>query len=143
MIDEDEDDDDAEPSSRGAGPGFSNLSAVRIDKWLWAARMYKTRSVASDACDAGHVKLNGSSTKPSKTVKKGDRVEANTPGGRKILEVVALAEKRGPASFAQQLYLDHSPPPPPKDLSGPDGRRDRGEGRPTKRERRLLDRLKR
>ena len=118
-----------------------NLSAVRIDKWLWAARMFKTRSSASAACNAGHIKLNGDSVKPSKTVKAGDMVDALTPGGERNLEVVALAEKRGPYEVAKQLYEDHTPPPPPKEEQQAVPRRERGAGRPSKRDRRLLDRL--
>ena len=64
----------------------SPITAVRIDKWLWAARMFKTRSAASTACTAGHVKMDGESVKPSKTVKPGDRVDVVTPGGLRNLE---------------------------------------------------------
>ena len=118
------------------------LERVRVDKWLWAARMFKTRSLATAACDAGHVKLNGSSVKASKAVKRGDHIEVVTPGGLRILDVIELLDKRGPATLAQQLFDDQTPPPPPKeerDITMP--RRDRGEGRPTKRDRRALDRL--
>ena len=118
-----------------------NLEAARLDKWLWAARMYKTRSAASTACKAGHVKLNGDSAKPSKSVRPGDRIEAVTPGGEKILEVVALLERRGPYEVAKQLYNDHTPPPPPKEEQIAVPTRARGQGRPSKRERRILERL--
>ncbi len=120
------------------------LERVRVDKWLWAARMFKTRSLASAACEAGHVKLNGASVKPSKPVKRGDHIEVVTPGGLRILDVLELLDKRGPATLAQQLFDDQTPPPPPReerDLAMP--RRDRGEGRPTKRDRRALERLMR
>ena len=94
--------------------------------------------MATDACSGGHVKLNGLGTKPSKKVRIGDEIEARTPGGLRIVEIVELSDKRGPAPVAQALYNDHSPPPPPKD---PVQRifRERGTGRPTKRERRKLD----
>ncbi len=118
------------------------LERVRVDKWLWAARMFKTRSLASTACDAGHVKLNGSSAKASKVVKRGDHIEVLTPGGLRILSIVELLDRRGPASLAQQLYEDHTPPPPPpeqRDVFMP--RRERGDGRPTKRDRRELERF--
>jgi len=118
------------------------LSEVRIDKWLWAARCFKTRPLAIAACNAGHVKLNGVSVKPAKTVRPGDNVEVRTPGGLRILEVVALAERRGPAKEAQGLYLDHSPPPPPKDMTAPLLIRERGTGRPTKRDLRLLKKMR-
>lgn len=124
--------------SHGPDP---NLEVARLDKWLWAARMFKTRSLASTACKAGHIKLNGDSAKPSKTVKPGDRIEAVTPGGEKILEVVALAEKRGPYEAAKLLYADHTPPPPPKEEQIAVPTRERGRGRPSKRERRILERL--
>lgn len=116
--------------------------SVRVDKWLWAARMFKTRSMATAACDAGHVKLNGSSAKASKAVRVGDTLDVTTPGGRKNLEVIKLGDKRGPATVAQTLYLDHTPPEPPKDPYRIDERRDRGLGRPSKRDRRELERLK-
>ena len=66
------------------------MQTVRIDKWLWAARLYKHRSMATRACAAGHVKLDGETVKASKAVRAGDRIEALTPGGRRIVEIVAL-----------------------------------------------------
>jgi len=119
-------------------------SIVRVDKWLWAARLFKTRSLAARACNAGHVKRNGSSVKSSKPVRPGDHLDVLTPGGRRVVEVVALAERRGPAAVAHTLYLDHTPPAPPRQeesiLAAP--RRLRGEGRPSKRDRRRLRRLR-
>ncbi len=117
------------------------MSSVRIDRWLWAARIYKTRSDAQAACAGGRVKLNDGDVKPATQVKPGDRVRAQAPRGLTILEVVALAEKRlGPAP-ARELYIDHSPPPPPQGpLEIPV--RDRGAGRPTKADRRALERLR-
>lgn len=109
-----------------------------MDKWLWAARMFKTRSLASAACGAGHVKLNGDSAKASKALRVGDALEVLTPGGERILDVVALAERRGPAKEAQLLYVDNTPPPPPKDESIPAVMRERGAGRPSKRDRRRI-----
>jgi len=122
---------------------MSELTAtVRIDKWLWAARMFKTRSAASDACAAGHVKIAGDSVKSSKTVKPGDRIDVVTPGGPRNLEVVALGDRRGPAEFALTLYVDHTPPPPPKEEREFEPIRDAGAGRPTKRDLRELRRLR-
>lgn len=118
------------------------LASVRIDKWLWAARMFKTRSAASDACTAGHVKIGGESVKASKTVKPGDHVDVVTPGGPRQLEIVQLGDRRGPASVAQSLYIDHTPPPPPKELIPAEPRRERGAGRPTKKDLRELRRLR-
>ena len=118
------------------------MDKVRIDKWLWAARMYKTRSMATDACTGGHVLLNGEPSKSSRTVSPGDRVEARTPGGVRELEVVALGDKRGPAKVAQTLYIDHTPPPPPPipgDITFDRGsHKGRKGSRPTKRDRRRL-----
>jgi ribosome-associated heat shock protein Hsp15 len=121
---------------------LAELSEVRIDKWLWAARCFKTRSVATDACAAGHVKLNGVSVKASKVVRVGDNIEVLTPGGERILEVQAIGDKRGPASVAAQLYIDHTPPPPPKEERVGVPVRERGMGRPSKRDQRLLRKLR-
>lgn len=118
----------------------AEMTEVRLDKWLWAARCFKTRSVAAEACDAGHVKLNANSAKPSKLVRKGDRIEARTEGGLRVFEVVALSDRRGPAEQARTLYVDHSPPPPPRDETMVV--RDRGTGRPSKRELRQIQKLR-
>ncbi|MFV8749945.1 RNA-binding S4 domain-containing protein [Nannocystaceae bacterium ST9] len=117
-----------------------SLAGVRIDKWLWAARMFKTRSAASSACTAGHVKVGGESVKAAKVIKPGDHIDVLTPGGARQLEVVALADRRGPAAVAQSLYIDHTPPPPPKDETAPT--RERGLGRPVKRDLREIRRLR-
>lgn len=116
--------------------------SVRIDKWLWAARMFKTRSSASTACGAGHVKIDGESVKASKGVKPGDRIDVLTPGGPRELEVVALGERRGPASVARTLYIDHTPPPPPKEERVVVAERERGAGRPKKKDLRELRKLR-
>ncbi len=121
--------------------GVTEKGTVRVDKWLWAARMFKTRSQAAKACTAGHVKLDGDSVKSSKTVKVGDRIEAVTPGGQRILVIARLCDKRGPAAIARALYEDHSPPPPPREERN-FAMRERGAGRPAKRERRRLIRLR-
>jgi ribosome-associated heat shock protein Hsp15 len=113
---------------------------VRVDKWLWASRCFKTRAVAADACSAGHVKVNGISAKPAKSVKVGDKLEVHTPGGLRILEIVALSDRRGSAEIAKKLYLDHSPPPAPRE--SPVVIRERGTGRPSKREQRLIQKLR-
>lgn len=113
--------------------------SVRVDRWLLAARCYKTRPLAQAACEGGHVKVNGRTAESARAVKVGDEVEAQTPGGVRKLTVVGLGEKRGTAEAARALYEDHSPPPAPRDPLAP---RDRGEGRPTKRDARELRRLK-
>jgi ribosome-associated heat shock protein Hsp15 len=116
------------------------MESVRIDRWLSATRLYKTRSLAQQACVGGLVKLNGINVRPSHPVRKGDEVSAESPRGLIVWQVLALAEKRLSAALARALYEDHSPPPPPREeLIAP---RERGAGRPTKAERRALDRLR-
>jgi len=114
---------------------------ARVDRWLWAVRVYKTRSVAASACRAGHVKVNAKRAKPARPVEAGDRVEARIGDRERILEVVDPIEKRVGAPAAAECYVDHSPPPPERVREPDTGRRDRGAGRPTKRERRQLDRF--
>ncbi len=119
------------------------LETVRIDKWLWAVRLFKTRSLAAKACSAGHVKRNGVSVKSSKVVRPGDRIDVLTPGGPRIVDVVVPLERRVSATIAQMAYEDRTPAPPPKPAKEPDvAQRDRGMGRPSKRDRRRLDRLR-
>ncbi|MBV9666403.1 MAG: RNA-binding S4 domain-containing protein [Actinobacteria bacterium] len=117
------------------------MEATRVDQWLWAIRLYKTRSAANEACRGGHVRINGTSAKPASPVKPGDRVDATIRGDLRDVEVVQLIAKRVGAPLAAQCYVDHSPPPserPPRRLFP----RDPGAGRPTKRDRRLTDRLR-
>jgi ribosome-associated heat shock protein Hsp15 len=116
------------------------MDSVRIDRWLHAARLYKTRPEAQDACEGGHVKLNGIAVKASHVIRVGDRIEAVAPRGQVILVVLQLADKRVGAEQARGFYEDHSPPPPPKEERFE--LRDRGAGRPTKADRRALSRLK-
>lgn len=115
---------------------------VRIDVWVWAVRIFKTRSDAATAVRAGHVKLNGSATKPAQQVVPGDRMRVWVNHRELDLEVLATVRKRVGAPVARTCYVDHSPPPPPKEILASQPRRDRGAGRPTKRERRELDRLR-
>lgn len=114
---------------------------MRVDRWLWAARLFKTRSLASRACAAGHVECNGTSVRAAKPIRPGDRLEVLTPGGPRVVVVLLLAEKRGPATVARTLYEDHTPvvPKPERDPAA----RERGAGRPTKRDRRLLVQFRR
>ena len=81
-------------------------NSVRIDKWLWAARFYKTRSLAADAVTSGKVELNGERTKPAKGVKAGDMVRIRSGVFEHMIEVKALSDKRGPATVAQTLYAE-------------------------------------
>ena len=119
------------------------MDSVRIDKWLWAARVFKTRSLAADACDGGKVHVNDQSTKPAKGVRPGDYIKVTLPQGRRrVLKVVGLDERRGAPAHARLLYDDLTPPEAPRPRWSPPPFRPPGAGRPTKRERRALDRLR-
>jgi ribosome-associated heat shock protein Hsp15 len=117
------------------------VESVRIDRWLNATRIYKSRTTARDACEGGHVRVNGTSVRSSHGVRVGDEVQAVAPRGKFVAKVLALAEKRQSPALARALYEDHSPPPPPRDEWVP--RRAKGAGRPTKSDRRALARLRR
>jgi ribosome-associated heat shock protein Hsp15 len=118
------------------------LTQVRLDVWVSSVRLFKTRSAASSACRGGHVSVNGHKAKASTLVQVGDRVTAVTPGGERIAVVRRLIEKRVGAAVALTCFEDLTPPPPPKEEIALVAVRDRGAGRPTKRERRQLDRLR-
>lgn len=117
-------------------------TSVRIDAWVWAVRLAKTRSQATTACRAGHVRLNGERAKASATVVPGDRIEVRGGERVRIVEVMRLLKKRVGAPVAVTAYIDHSPALPPKEHVALAGQRDRGAGRPTKRERRQIDKLR-
>jgi ribosome-associated heat shock protein Hsp15 len=117
-------------------------SSARADVWVSSVRLYKNRSIASRECKAGHVRINGAKAKPSQPVNVGDRVEALTEGGLRIVVVTRIIVKRVGATVAVQCYEDKTPPPPPKEEIAIMPRRDRGAGRPTKRDRRALDQLR-
>lgn len=112
-------------------------ATVRLDRWLIAARMFKTRPLAQEACDGGHVTVNDRAAAPARAVKTGDIIVAVTHGGKRILRVTGLEERRGTAVQARTLYDDLTPPAPPSEE--PVALRERGAGRPTKRDRRLTD----
>lgn len=127
-----------------AGAGDSNDLEVRLDKWLQVARMFKTRSQATRACNLGHVRVGGEDAKPHRRVAVGDRIEVDKGDWTRILEVKVLRDKPVPKAMAAQLYEDHSPPPPQLDplerlMRRPPVQRERGAGRPTKRERRQIE----
>ncbi|HCJ51999.1 MAG: RNA-binding protein [Gallionellaceae bacterium CG1_02_56_997] len=119
---------------------------LRIDKWLWAARFYKTRSLAVAALESGKVLLNGTRVKPAKTVIAGDRLDISIGSYQFLIEVLALSDRRGPAPQAQKLYRESEASrerraviaarlkadPPPFAFKG----------RPTKRDRRLIEQFK-
>lgn len=119
---------------------------VRIDKWLWAGRFFKTRSLASDAVSGGKVKLNGAAAKPAREVKPGDRLEIHNGDTRWEVIVQALSEKRGPAPEARLLYEETA-----ESIAAREAEQQRRKftvepaadlhGRPTKRDRRQLQRI--
>jgi ribosome-associated heat shock protein Hsp15 len=117
------------------------VEPVRVDQWLWAVRIYKTRTSATDACRGGHVRVNGAPAKAATRVQVGDRVTTRVNGRERDLEVVQAVPKRLGAAPAAECLVDHSPPPLQRD-EGP-AIRERGTGRPTKRDRRQLDRFRR
>lgn len=120
------------------------MDTVRIDQWVWAVRLYKTRSMATAACRGGHVRVNGQSVKAATAVKVGDRVRVRSKERERDLEVIRVIGKRVGAPIAVTCYIDHSPPPSPE-VAEPQAMfavRERGAGKPTKRERRELDRLR-
>ncbi|UYQ76878.1 RNA-binding S4 domain-containing protein [Glutamicibacter sp. JL.03c] len=114
---------------------------VRLDAWLWSVRIYKTRSAATAACRAGHVRLNGDPVKASQTVVAGDRIRVRKDGFDRDLEVTGLLSKRVSAPVATKCYLDHTPPRE-RVIIPQVPVRERGAGRPTKKDRREMDRLR-
>ena len=113
-----------------------------MDRWLWSVRAFKTRSMATEACRAGHVAVNRAVTKPATTVRVGDVVTIRIDGRDRILEVARVIDNRVGAPIAAECYVDLSPPPPPRELTAPGLIRDPATGRPTKRDRRLIDKLR-
>lgn len=112
---------------------------VRVDSWLWAVRVYKTRSAATTACRAGHIRLNGEKVKAAQQVRPGDELRVRIAGFDRILIVRQTLAKRVGAPLAAAAYDDRTPPREPVAMNAV---RDRGAGRPTKRERREIDRLR-
>lgn len=120
---------------------------LRLDKWLWYARFLKSRSLATRLCARGKVRVNANtSIKPHHALKPGDVLTFFLAGHVRVIEVKALATRRGPAADARTLYEDLEPPPPRSKgndrAPAPPGRRAAGAGRPTKAERRATERLK-
>ncbi len=118
---------------------------LRIDKYLWAIRIFKTRSLATEACKAGRVKLNGQNVKPSYIVKVGETFSIQKGVERKVILVTGLLERRADAKTAVQHYEDHTPEEETYAFKSvfhaPVLKRDRGTGRPTKKDRRDIDDL--
>ncbi|MBV7532599.1 RNA-binding S4 domain-containing protein [Chitinophaga sp. sic0106] len=123
---------------------MSTNEKIRVDKYLWAIRVFKTRSQAADACDGGKVKMNGNSVKAAKPVTVGDKFEIRTEARKWIIEVTGLISNRVAFSEAVKYYVDNTPE---EDKSGTNfmpsvfqtGKRQSKIGRPTKKERRELD----
>ncbi|MFE2102322.1 MULTISPECIES: RNA-binding S4 domain-containing protein [unclassified Streptomyces] len=127
-------------AAEAAGP--TSGETVRIDSWIWAVRLIKTRSLGATACRGGHVHVNGERVKPAYSVRVGDEVRLRNEGRERVVIVKRLIRKRVGAPVAAQCYIDNSPPPPPREAVAPAGLRDRGAGRPTKRDRREMERLR-
>jgi ribosome-associated heat shock protein Hsp15 len=120
----------------------TETSRVRTDAWLWAVRVYKTRSAATTACRAGHVRVNGDRAKAAQPIGPGDEVRIRIAGFDRTLIVRQTLVKRVGAPAAALAYEDLTPPPPPREEIAFVPVRDRGAGRPTKRERRDIDKLR-
>lgn len=114
---------------------------MRLDKWLWHARFFKTRGLSAKLVSAGHVRVNREKvSKPAYAVAPGDVLTFPQSREIRVIRVLALGERRGPASEAQGLYEDLDPPRPREGDTLPQSPKYEGKGRPTKRERRQLDR---
>ena len=123
------------------------MTRVRTDKWLWAARFFKTRSLAARACDLGRVEANGQSAKPAREVRIGDQLQVKNDGGDFQVEVLGLSDLRGPAAIAQTLYRETEASRELR-LKVAEERKAMPhfealrEGKPSKRDRREIDRLR-
>ncbi|MFF8267019.1 RNA-binding S4 domain-containing protein [Streptomyces sp. NPDC016562] len=120
----------------------AQTGTVRVDAWIWSVRLTKTRSTAATACRAGHVKVNGERAKPAQPVRAGDEVRLFHAGRERIVVVKRPVSKRVGAPVAAECLIDNSPPPPTPVEAAVVGIRDRGAGRPTKRERREIENLR-
>lgn len=121
---------------------IDDTAPVRVDAWLWAVRRFKTRSAATSACRAGHVRVNGDRAKAAQSVRPGDEVRVRVSGFDQTLVVRRTIVKRVSATLAATALDDLTPPPPPRETVAALPVRDRGAGRPTKRDRREIDRLR-
>lgn len=123
------------------------MTGVRIDRWLWAARFFKTRTLAARACELGRIAANGQQVKASREVRTGDQLQVKNDSGDFQVEVLLLSETRGPASVAQTLYSETEASRALR-LKLAEQRKELGrfefsrEGRPSKRDRRELNRLR-
>jgi ribosome-associated heat shock protein Hsp15 len=117
------------------------VESTRVDKWLWSVRLVKTRPDAAEACRGGHVRVNGRPAKAATTVAPGDEVRAQVGQTTRVVEVVKVIQKRVGAADAVTCFVDRTPKPLPTETVQV-AVRDRGAGRPTKRDRRKLDSLR-
>ncbi|MFF2575065.1 RNA-binding S4 domain-containing protein [Streptomyces goshikiensis] len=120
----------------------SESGSARVDAWIWSVRLTKTRAIAATACRAGHVRVNGERAKPAQSVRAGDEVRLYHAGRERIVVVKRPVSKRVGPPVAAECLIDNSPPPPTPVEAAVVGTRDRGAGRPTKRERREIDSLR-
>lgn len=122
------------------------MTRVRIDKWLWAARFFKTRALAAKACELGRVHSNGQQAKAAREVRAGDMLHVKTAGGDFNVEVLALSEMRGPAAVAQTLYRETEGSKESRAKAAEErkamARIEWPEGRPSKRDRRVIERFR-
>lgn len=122
------------------------MDRVRMDKWLWAARFFKTRAIASNACELGRVESNGITAKPAREVKVGDKLKIKNDAGEFGVDVLILSEMRGPASVAQTLYQETEESRIARQKAAEDRKTmphfDFRDGRPSKRDRREIDRVR-
>jgi ribosome-associated heat shock protein Hsp15 len=118
------------------------MERARVDSWIWAVRITKTRSAATTACKAGHVRVNGERAKPSQPVGPGDEVRVRQDGFDRIVVVRQIIVKRVSAPLAAAALDDKTPPRLPREETPFVPVRDRGAGRPSKRERRDLEKLR-
>lgn len=114
---------------------------ARVDAWLWGIRIFKTRSAATASSKAGHITVNDERAKPAQSVRIGDIVRVRIDGDERIVQVARLIVKRVGAPLAVECYVDLTPPKPPREERVLTVVRDRGAGRPTKKDRRVIDRL--
>lgn len=120
---------------------MDGVESTRVDRWLWSVRLTKTRTDAAEACRGGHVRVNDRPAKPATTVCPGDEVRARIGHRAKVVEVVRVIQKRVGAPEAATCFIDRTPAPPP-DAPPQPASRERGAGRPTKRDRRKLDQFR-
>jgi ribosome-associated heat shock protein Hsp15 len=119
------------------------VDGLRLDKWLWHARFFKSRTLAAKQCAAGRVRINRQpAEKAHHTVRPGDVLTFPQGNDVRVVRILALGVRRGPAPEARTLYEDLSPPAPRRPAPAQPARREKGAGRPTKAERRETDRLK-